>query len=121
MITNTCSTVGWNEAIGDHHELCAWQPKRGVVWIQTRDPRHAKRLARRSDGRLLARSVGGSYLMTFEFAKLLAWAERLRKRYTADVKVTNEGLGSAICLIGGRETALGLARGRIAGRSGVSA
>jgi hypothetical protein len=73
MSTNICRKVGLNEAIGNQ-ELCAWQPERGVVWVQTRNARHARRLGQRSDGRLVARCVAGGYLRTFEFRRSLAWA-----------------------------------------------
>jgi len=79
------------------HVLCAWQPVRGVVWVQTRDPWHARRLGQREDGRLVVRGVGGGYLKTFEFRRSLAWAARLMKRYLADETTTNEGLGRAAC------------------------
>ena len=85
-----------NTAIGDRF-LCAWQPVRGIVWVQTRDPKHARRLAKRKDGRLVARGVAGGFLRTFEFEHSLAWALRLMKRYTADEVTANEALGRAIC------------------------
>ena len=88
--------TGLNEAIGGH-ELCAWQPARGVVWVQTRNPQHARRMAKRSDGRLVVRGVAGGYLKTFEFRRSLAWAARLMKRYLTDETPPNEGLGRAIC------------------------
>ena len=84
-----------NEAIGGPG-LCAWQPERGVVWVQTRDPHHARRLGQRSDGRLVARGVAGGYLRTFEFQRSLAWAERLMKRYMADETATNAASGRAV-------------------------
>ena len=96
MNTNTCSKVGLNQAIGGP-ELCAWQPERGVVWVQTREPRHARRLGQRSDGRLVARGVAGGYLKTFEFRRSLAWAARLMKRYMANEMATNDGLNRAVC------------------------
>jgi len=88
--------TGLNEAIGGH-ELCAWQPVRGVVWVQTRNPKHARRMAQRGDSRLVVRGVAGGYLKTFEFRGALAWAARLMKRYLTDKTATNEGLGRAIC------------------------
>ena len=85
-----------NTAVGDR-DLCAWQPVRGVVWIQTRNPNHAERLARRPDGRLVVRGVAGGYLRTFEFAKRLPWAMRLMARYTSNETRANESFGGAIC------------------------
>ena len=88
--------TGLNEAIGDH-ELCAWQPARGVVWVQTRNPLHGRRLAKRDDGRLVVRGVAGGYLKTFEFQGSLTWAAGLMKRYLTDETTPNGRLGRAIC------------------------
>jgi hypothetical protein len=63
-------------------ELCAWQPAPGIVWIQTRLPEHANRLAKRRDARLVVRGMTGGYLKTFEFHHRLLWAQRLICRYT---------------------------------------
>jgi len=79
--------VPLNTAIGDR-DLCAWQPVRGIWWVQTRNPNHARRLAQRQDGRLVARGVAGGYLRTFEFAKPGCWGARLLARYTAAEKAT---------------------------------
>lgn len=83
-----------NTTVGDR-DLCAWQSVRGIVWVQTRDPKHASRLARRQDGRLVARGVAGGYLRTFEFEKSLTWAVRLIARYTVNETVTNAALNHA--------------------------
>ena len=96
MKTQIDAKAGLNTAIGGH-ELCAWQPVRGVVWVQTRNPKHARRMGQRQDGRLVVRGVAGGYLKTFEFRRSLAWAPRLMKRYLADETATNEGLGRAAC------------------------
>lgn len=80
-----------NTAIGDR-DLCAWQPVLGVCWVQTRNPKHARRLAQRQDGRLVAIGVAGGYLKTFEFEKPLSWAIRLMARYTANEEATNAAL-----------------------------
>ena len=85
-----------NTSVGNR-DLCAWQPARGVVWVQTRNPQHARRLAQREDGRLVAWGVVGGYLKTFEFARTITWAIDLMARYTAAEKATNEALGRAIC------------------------
>ena len=93
---NTNCTTGLNAAIGGH-ELCAWQPVRGVVWVQTRNPEHARRMAKRADGRLVVRGVAGGYLKTFEFRRSLTWAGRLMKRYLGGETTANEGLEGAGC------------------------
>jgi len=77
-----------NTAVGDR-DLCAWQPVPGIVWIQTRNPGHARRLAKRGDGRLVVRGVGGGYLMTYEFANRLGWAIELMERYVLDLTPPN--------------------------------
>ncbi len=110
MKTTIVSNVGLNTAIGGQ-ELCAWQPERGVVWVQTREPRHARRLGQRSDGRQVARGVAGGYLKTFEFRRSLAWAARLMKRYMADGMATNDGLNRAVCPEGSRTGLTGAGRG----------
>ena len=92
-----CALRVWlNEAVGGR-ELCAWQPARGVVWVQTRNARHARRLSQRSDGRLVARGVAGGYLRTFEFRRSMGWAVKLMKRYLASEKATNGASGRTIC------------------------
>ena len=85
-----------NTAVGDR-DLWAWQPVRGVTWVQTRNPDHARRLAKRSDGRLVVRGMAGGYLKTFEFPRSLAWALRLMKRYMAAETTANAALNHAIC------------------------
>jgi hypothetical protein len=90
------ATIPLNTAVGDR-DLCAWQPIRGVVWVQTRNPNHARRMAKRSDGKLVARGVAGGYLKTFEFQQSLAWAVRLMRRYTTVEMTANAALGRGIC------------------------
>lgn len=80
-----------NSIVGKR-DLCAWQPVPGITWVQTRSAKHASRLARRQDGRLVARGVAGGYLRTFEFRKSLTWARRLMTRYTSAETGTNEPL-----------------------------
>src|SRR6516162_6660426 len=109
MNTNNCSRAVLNEAIGGPG-LCAWQPERGVVWVQTRDPRHGRRLGQRSDGRLVARGVAGGYLRTFEFRRSLGWAERLLKRYMAAETATNERSGDAVRPVRSRADGLTMAQ-----------
>ena len=84
-----------NAAVGDR-DLCVWQPVRGVVWVQTRNPQHARRLFQRQDGKLVAWGVAGGYLKTFEFARSITWAINLMARYAAAEKATNGALGRAI-------------------------
>jgi hypothetical protein len=71
--------------------LSAWQPVRGITWLQTRSPQFARKLSQREDSRLVMRGVTGGYLRTFEFCHSLIWAQRLINRYTANAKATNEG------------------------------
>lgn len=78
-------------------DLCAWQPVKGVTWVQTRDPGHATRLARRSDGRLVVEGVAGGFLRTFEFNRPLSWAVALIERYTGNETDTNAASGRAVC------------------------
>ena len=115
MKTSIEEKTGLNEAIGGH-ELCAWQPARGVVWVQTLNPKHARRMAKRGDGRLVARGVAGGYLKTFEFQGALAWAAGVMKRYLTGETTPNEGLGRAIC----PRTSRGIRAGR-GKRTGVPA
>ena len=96
MKTRIDDRTGLNTAIGGY-ELCAWQPARGVVWVQTRSPLQGRRLAKRGDGRLVVRGVAGGYLKTYEFQGSLTWAARLMKRYLTGETTPNEGLGRAIC------------------------
>jgi len=76
------------DTIGNR-ELSAWQVASGLVWVQTRSPQFARKLSQRSDSRLVAHSVAGGYLRTFEFQRGLAWARRLIARYTQNEKPTN--------------------------------
>ena len=77
------STVGQNQ-------LCAWTVGPGVTWIQTRLPQVARKLAQRTDGRVVAYGVAGGYLKIFEFQQGLAWARQLIARYQRDEMATNE-------------------------------
>ncbi len=88
-------TAGLNTTVGDR-DLCAWQPVRGVTWVQTRNADHAHRLAKRRDGRLVVRGMAGGYLKTFEFSRSLAWAVRLMKRYVAAETTANAASNRAI-------------------------
>jgi len=91
-----------NTVIGDRL-LCAWQPVRGVTWVQTRSPQFARKLSQRSDSRLVMRGVAGGYLRTFEFQHGLTWARRLIARYTtADETPTNARLTAPASLVAGQ-------------------
>jgi hypothetical protein len=70
-------------------ELSAWQTAPGVTWIQTRSPEYARKLARRSDARLVAVGVDGGFLRTFIFEHSRAWAKKLLARYTQNEGCTN--------------------------------
>jgi len=74
------------ETIGGH-SLSAWAIAPGTTWVQSRSPQFARKLSRRSDGRLVATGVYGGFLRIFEFYHGLAWAGRLISRYQS---VTSE-------------------------------
>jgi hypothetical protein len=103
MKSSLSTKVSLNTAIGDQ-ELCAWQPAKGTVWVQTRDPRHARRMAKRADARLVVRGVAGGFLKTFEFRQPMTWARRLINRYMAAEATANAGLNRAVCPVAGRAT-----------------
>ena len=102
-----------NTAIGPP-ELCAWQPVRGIVWVQCRTPEHANRLAKRSDSRLVVRGMAGGYLKTYEFHRPLSWAARLIRRYTRQRHAANARLNPPIPPAGAfsSETSIGRAEAR---------
>ncbi|MBI2928380.1 MAG: hypothetical protein HYY24_22150 [Verrucomicrobia bacterium] len=83
-----------NSVIGTR-DASAWQPVRGITWIQTRCPLFARKLTQRHDSRLVARGVEGGYLRTFEFRHSLTWARRLILRYTGNGTATNAPLERA--------------------------
>ena len=84
------------DTIGNR-ELSAWQVASGLVWVQTRSPQFARKLSQRSDSRLVAHSVAGGYLRTFEFQRGLAWARRLIARYTQNETPTNAQITTPVC------------------------
>jgi hypothetical protein len=96
-----------NIPIGDR-DLCAWQPVRGITWIQTRNPHHNRRLSQRMDGRLVAVGVYGGYLRTYEFTHSLAWASRLIARYIGRGMPTNVALNAAHMTHSASETQVGV-------------
>lgn len=85
----TTARVERGDVIGTR-ELSAWQTAPGFVWIQTRRPDYARKLARRQDARLVAVGVAGGFLRTFCFRHSLTWARKLLARYTASETVTSE-------------------------------
>ena len=118
MNTDLSNKVGLNAAVGGA-ELCAWQSARGVVWVQTRNPKHARRMGQRGDSRLVARGVAGGYLKTFEFQRSLKWAMRLMKRYMSDVAATNAAWNDANCPTASRKCPVG--RGQAGGLAAQAA
>lgn len=88
-VNESARSISFDTTIG-YLDLSAWQPFPGATWIQTRLPELARKLAQRSDSRLVMWGVAGGYLRTFEFRHGLAWARRLIRRYTEDLKTTNE-------------------------------
>jgi len=84
--TRNRATLG--DVIGTR-ELSAWQTAPGVTWIQTRSPEYARKLARRSDARLVAVGIDGGFMRTFCFRHSLTWARKLVTRYTQNGGCTN--------------------------------
>ena len=83
-----------NHTIGNQY-LCAWLVAPGVCWVQTRNPRHAARLLKRGDTRLVVRGVTGGYLRTFEVEKPLSWARKLIARYQSSETSAGRGMEEA--------------------------
>lgn len=84
-----------NQTIGGRG-ICAWRVRTGVVWVQTRLPELARKLAQRRDSRLVVRSMAGGYLKTFAFRHGLMWARLLIERYTHPQARTGAAIGSPI-------------------------
>jgi hypothetical protein len=63
--------------------LSEWPVESGVGWIQTREPRLARKLSRRSDTRLVAAGVSGGFLRVFEIRRSPSFVRRLITRYEA--------------------------------------
>jgi len=63
--------------------ICGWPVESGVWWIQTNDPVFARKLAKRSDTRLVAVGVAGGFLRIFEMPRSPAFIRRLIARYMA--------------------------------------
>jgi hypothetical protein len=87
-----------NEAVGNY-SLCAWLVAPGVTWVQTREPKFARKLSQRADSHLVARGVAGGYLRTFAFRHGMAWARRLISRYTQNEMATGMGINPLPCPI----------------------
>ena len=62
-----------HHTIGDS-TLRAWRTGLGLVWVQTTDPKHTRRLSQRRDRRLVGEGVAGDYLRIFSFRHGMAWA-----------------------------------------------
>ena len=61
--------------------ISGWPVESGVWWIQTREPRLARKLSRRSDTRLIAVGVAGGYIRIFELRRAPRFVRRLIIRY----------------------------------------
>src|SRR4051794_23661129 len=66
------------------NSFSSWPVGSGVSWIQTGDPRFARKLAKRSDTRLVAVGVAGGFLRIFAMHRSPAFMRRLIARYEAD-------------------------------------
>jgi len=77
----TLSTKGAKGMIAD--SISEWPVESGVWWIQTREPRLARKLSRRSDTRLVAASASGGFLRVFEIRRPPSFVRRLIARYKA--------------------------------------
>jgi hypothetical protein len=71
-------------------ELCGWQVAPGICWVQTRLPRYADKLRKRSDARRAVYAVRGPYLVTFSLQRPLGFIEKLICRYTRNLPAPNE-------------------------------
>jgi hypothetical protein len=65
------------------NSLSSWAVASGVSWIQTTEPRFARKLAKRSDTRLVAVGVAGGFLRIFVMRRSPAFMRRLIARYEA--------------------------------------
>ena len=63
--------------------LCSWPVESGVSWIQTNDAGFSRKLAKRSDTRLVAVGVAGGFLRIFEMQRPPAFMRSLIARYEA--------------------------------------
>jgi hypothetical protein len=63
--------------------ISEWPVAPGIWWIQTREPRMARKLSRRTDTRLVAIGVAGGFLRIFEMRRSPAFVRHLIGRYKA--------------------------------------
>lgn len=63
--------------------ISEWPVESGVWWLQTREPRLARKLGRRSDTRLVAVGVSGGFLRIFKLRRPPSFVRRLIARYMA--------------------------------------
>jgi len=63
--------------------ISEWPVESGGWWIQTREPRLARKLSRRSDTRLVAVGVDRGYFRIFEIRRPPSFVRRLIARYVA--------------------------------------
>lgn len=74
------------------HWICAWAVDDCACWVQTRDPRMAKELAKLDGSKKVARGVDGGYLATFELPYTLPWVQKnVVDRLTLKFPRENEG------------------------------
>lgn len=81
----------FNHVVGST-ELCAWQPRSGIVWVQTRSPEYARLLAKQKGSRQVGVGVAGGYLRIFELRHSLKWARNLVARYARRQMSANSGI-----------------------------
>lgn len=81
------------DAIGDRW-LSAWLVAPSACWIQTRCPRHARRLGQRTDTSLVARDHAGGFLRTYSIKRPIAFVEQLIARYQSKQEATNEAFST---------------------------
>jgi hypothetical protein len=63
--------------------ISEWSVESGTWWIQTREPRLARKLSRRRDTRLVGIGVAGGFLRIFEIRRPPSFVRRLTARYMA--------------------------------------
>lgn len=63
--------------------LSSWVIGSGISWIQTTEAQFARKLAKRSDTRLVAVGVAGGFLRIFAMRRSPAFMRRLIARYEA--------------------------------------
>ena len=63
--------------------LSSWPVGSGISWIQTTEPRLARKLGKRADTRLVAIGVAGGFLRIYAMRRSPAFMRRLIARYEA--------------------------------------